>query len=187
MQTTTKPLILHVREIRPKPLTLPEEIIREYGEFIISEHDTRAAKVEAFTFDDITLISIDEHEYITGKKAREKILNEEYVPLDAYCAAALFKNKDAMKKLEDMWCERYLWIRSPYSLRSINFFGSMLQYADSVKKWDCVLSFSYEHSLSAIGKVSFLPFEAADKGWGSKQDFALVFTKKFAHQHGLYA
>lgn len=184
MQTATSPLVFHVWDMRQKPFTLPEEIIQKYGEFIISEHDPRAAQIGAFTFDDITLINVSEHEYISGREARQKILKQ-YVPLDAYCAAALFKNKGAMKELSNMWCRRYLWIRSPYSLRTINFFGSMLQYADAVIKRDCIASFSYDYSLSAIGKVSFLPFEADDVGWGSKQDFALVFTEKFATEHGL--
>ena len=165
---------------RSKPFCLPESTTQEFGSFTITEQDSRAAKIDLFTLNDVHLVSLDGKDLITAKEYRAKLLEEEYVPLDAFCASAIYKDAGLIRELSSMWFDRHWYLGSNQDLETINFFGSRL--SDGVREH--VLSFNYERGLwKRRGVATMIPYEADDIGWAMNRDYALVFERKFVAQH----
>lgn len=163
---------------RTQPFVFSEKIINEYGDFKIIEENPHSKLVNFFTTEDVEFINVPGKETLAGREILKLVLDEGYVPLDIYCARAILQDKEGLEVFIDKWREKYGWVRSPYSLDTLMFLGTILSY-DQEYVVDCIPTFCFNHFHSRNEKMVFIPFEDEKGVWFENSDFIPVFTKKF--------
>jgi hypothetical protein len=159
----------------------PQPIVKKFGKYKIIPNLQTSALPEKFEFclDDTEFVFLcddpEQGSMLTGNEYRQKILNSGFVPLDAYCANALYADSLLLQELHTKWFWDAGGLRSGKDLRTLSFFGSMVQPDGTSKGRVNAVSFSYE---MLTNKVTFTPYEANDS-WFVHQDHAIVFKKQF--------
>lgn len=156
----------------------PLSIVKKFGEYeIIPKLQIKALpKKFEFCLDDTEFLflcdDLEQDPVLTGNEYRQKILDSGFVPLDAYCANALYTDKSLLEELHTKWFWDAGGLRSGKNLRTLSFFGSMVQ-----SDGDAINAVSFEYDM-ITNKTTFTPYEANDP-WFVHQDHIIVFKKQF--------
>ncbi len=157
---------------RERPFSFSKKIEVDYGKILISEEHQIAAKILEFSIDDLMFLDIQGEDIFKPSDIQEMVLADDYVPLDVFCARALYENKEAMWELRNLWSR--FTVHAPRScyLDSILFLGDTLINESKINHF---ATFKYQ-PMSDV--VDFIPFED-DPFFNKNHDFILVFKKGF--------
>ena len=157
---------------RKTPFSFPEEIVADYGIFEIRQQNEIAAKVLEFTLGDVMFFNPRTCDMQRASTFQEKVIKEGFIPLDSYCARAIYQNEEALSELGFSWFGFKERTRKS-SLRKIMFLGdTVFRENHGIKHF----SFFKFHFMS--DRVDFLPCED-DIAFIKNEDFILVFKKSF--------
>jgi hypothetical protein len=148
---------------------LSKEFERECGEFIISRFNQTSHTVKSFTFNDIAIIRCPQDK-INGTTFA-KLLREN-IPLDAYCAAAIFSKKIHLDKLGELI--RPYWWKKEFKKITVCFLGSFAADETNSNR-PHVYCFKYEDPHTP---PLFMTYEN-ESSFSSNEDLAIVFKPKF--------
>jgi len=158
---------------RNEIFSFPQEVIKEYGFFEIRKQIEASAKIIKFSISDLMFFSPPSGDaMIRASEFQKMVLREGYVPLDSYCAKAIYENREALKELD------YLWYNSTKNRRenkldSIMFLGDIV-----VRDFSDVDHFSFFKFHFMSDEINFMPFED-DPAFTRNRDFILVFKQEF--------
>lgn len=158
---------------RNEIFSFPLEVVKEYGFFEIRKQIEASAKIIKFNIADLMFFSPPSGDAMIGASEFQKmVLREGYVPLDSYCAKAIYESKEALRELD------YLWYNSSRNIKdnkldSIMFLGDIV-----VRDFSDVDHFSFFKFHFLSDKIEFMPFED-DPAFIRNRDFILVFKKEF--------
>lgn len=152
---------------RQRLFSFSKKIEADYGKFEISEQNEIAAKVVSFTVDNLTFFDSPNNERLKLFEFQKMVLDRDYVPLDLYCARALYENKEAMWELQGLWNRCFI----SGQLEVISFLGNVVRQ-DTEK--DYFATFKYQ----LTNNVDFVPLDG-DSLLQKNQDFFLVFKTEF--------
>ena len=158
---------------RNKTFSFPEEIVEEYGSFEIRSPIKASGKIFIFTMDDVEIFSIPTDFMHRASEFQKMILQAGRIPLDSYCAKAIYTNKEALNSLQSL-AYKLSRDRMGYNLETVMFLGDTVS-----RDGKDVPHFSFiKFHPGMYDKVEFLPYED-DSAFVRTGDFPLVFKKKF--------
>lgn len=160
---------------RQRPFHFPINVEADYGKFEIRKQHELVDKVLDFTVNDIMFFEAPNKEFLQLSEFQALVLAEGFVPLDIYCARALYENKEAMWELKNLWNRFTVHADRSTILDTIAFLGTVVARHDD--DYDHFSTFKY-HYMSMTDRVDFMPFED-DPFFKKDQDFFLVFKKDF--------
>lgn len=157
---------------RSKPFSFSKEVKALYGNFSIRQQVEKISKILKFTIEDVEYFDAPFEAMEKASTFQRMVLDEDYVPLDVYCAQAIYENYKALRELQFLW-NRSEIDASYCELDTVMFLGSILARNDSDLD-----HFSFFKFQPMSDKVYFLPFED-DPSFVKNRDFILVFKKSF--------
>ncbi|MEI6835851.1 MAG: hypothetical protein WCK59_03375 [Candidatus Falkowbacteria bacterium] len=157
---------------RNTPFSFPEEVVAMYGAFEIRQSNEVAAKISEFTIDDLEIIRVWTSVTHRASEFQKMILDAGRIPLDSYCAKAIYENKIALRELELLAFD--LEMNYPEDrLETLMFLGDTVSRDENDINH---FSFILFHPFSR--EVEFMPYED-DPSFMRTHDFPMVFKKEF--------
>lgn len=163
---------------RIKPFSFSAKVSDKYGDFNIRRQIDSSLKILEFTIDDLMFFDAPSDEMLRASDFQKMVLEAGYVPLDVYCARAIYENHDTRWSLSFLWSASAI-DASGCELDNILFLGSVVSRNDS--DVDHFSMFKYKPFSE---EVDFLPIED-DPYFIKNRDFFLVFKKSFIEQLGI--
>ena len=159
---------------RIRPFHFPKEIENLYGEFLIRQQNEVAAKILEFTLNDLMFFTqyAGNDDCLKASVFQQMTSNRGYVPLDAYCARAIYEGREMLSDLMTLWFNNQYYAGNK-NARTIMFLGNIIARDDTD-----VNHFVFFKSIPHSDNVEFLPYED-DPAFSGVEDSIIVFKPEF--------
>jgi hypothetical protein len=159
-------------KVERRKISFGERFEKYYGKFIVKINNAVTEEVTEFTMDDIEIINFSELDPEKISNFEDEISEKGYIPLDIYCAQALYK-----KMLKDY--SFALWFSSFIKAKNIVFLGSILSNKET-PNGEYYAFLRYESFCSILPEINCYE----DEQCILKGDCAIVFKKSFFNEAG---